>query len=51
MQTLAMYLQLTIVGCQRLLKERRDPREREIIRQILANAEAQLEEIKRQQKK
>jgi hypothetical protein len=49
MQTLAMYLQLTIVGCQRLLKERRDPREQELIRQILATAEAQLEEVRRQQ--
>lgn len=43
MQTLANYLQLTVVGCQRLLKERHDPRELELIRQILANAEAQSE--------
>ena len=48
MQTLANYLQLTIVGCQRLLKERHDPRELELIRQVLATAEAQLEELKRQ---
>jgi hypothetical protein len=48
MQTLANYLQLTIVGCRRLLKERHDPRELELIRRVLANAEAQLEELKRQ---
>ena len=51
MQTLANYLQLTIVGCQRLLKERHDPQELELIRRILANAEAQLEELKRRQRK
>ena len=51
MQTLANYLQLTIVGCRRLLKERHDPRELELIRRVLANAEAQLEELKRQQRK
>jgi hypothetical protein len=50
MQTLANYLQLTIVGCRRLLKERHDPQELELIRQVLATAEAQLEELKRQQK-
>jgi len=49
MQTLANYLQLTIVGCRRLLKERHYPRELELIRRVLANAEAQLEELKRQQ--
>jgi hypothetical protein len=49
MQTLANYLQLTIVGCRRLLKERHDPQELELIRRVLANAEAQLEELKRQQ--
>jgi hypothetical protein len=49
MQTLANYLQLTIVGCRRLLKERHDPRELELIRRVLANAEAQLEELNRQQ--
>jgi hypothetical protein len=48
MQTLANYLQLTIVGCQRLLRERHDPRELELIRQVLATAEAQLEELNRQ---
>jgi hypothetical protein len=48
MQTLANYLQLTIVGCRRLLKERHDPRELELIRQVLATAEAQLEELNRQ---
>ena len=49
MQTLANYLQLTIVGCRRLLKERHDPRELALIREILATAEAQLEELRRQQ--
>ena len=51
MQTLAKNLHLTIVGCQRLLKERHDPQELELIRRVLANAEAQLEELKRQPKK
>ena len=49
MQTLANYLQLTIVGCQRLLKERHDQKELELIRRVLASAEAQLEELNRQQ--
>ncbi len=49
MQTLANYLQLTIVGCRRLLKERHDPRELALIRRVLASAEAQLEELKRLQ--
>jgi hypothetical protein len=48
MQSLANYLQLTIVGCRRLLKERHDPRELKLIRQILATAEAQLAELNRQ---
>jgi len=51
MQTLAKHLHLTIVGCQRLLKERHDPQELELVRRVLANAEAQLEELKRQQRK
>ena len=50
MRTLANYLQLTIVGCRRLLKERHDPRELELIRQVLASAESQLAELKRQLK-
>lgn len=50
METLAKSLQLTIDGCRRLLKERHDPREVELVRQVLATAEAQLEEVKRQQK-
>jgi hypothetical protein len=48
MQTLANYLHRTIVGCRRLLKERHDPQELEWMRRVLANAEAQLEELNRQ---
>ncbi len=49
MQALANYLQLIIVGCRRLLKERHDPRELELVRQVLATEAAQLEELIRQQ--
>jgi hypothetical protein len=49
MESLAKSLQLTIDGCRRLLKERNDPREVELVRQVLATAEVQLEEVKRQQ--
>jgi len=47
---LAKSLQLTIDGCRRLLKERNDPREVELVRQVLLTAESRLEEVKRQQK-
>ncbi len=49
MEDLAKDLRLTIKGCRRLLKERHDPREVELIRQILAAVEAQLKELERQQ--
>ena len=50
MKDLAKNLRLTIKGCRRLLKERHDRREVELIREILGAAEAQLKELERQLK-
>ena len=50
MEDLAKNLRLTIKGCRRLLKERSNSGEVQLLRRILAAAEAQLEALQRQQK-